>query len=145
MGILYIHIPEIIFSPHYMQLSFRIIMPLIRTVAFFKRSFNVTSIVRYSSICKQKSFNPTEARISVDKINYVHNFEFKRTISVLNNRLHSADKSANSEFQFDKECDETLESLCEHFEEILEGMINTLEQKFVSFGVSNSGAFVLKS
>ena len=102
-----------------MQLSFRIIMPLIRTVAFFKRSLNVTSIVRYSSICKQKSFNPTEAKISVDKINYVHNSEFKRTISVLNNRLHSADKSANSEFQFDKECDETLESLCEHFEEIL--------------------------
>ena len=114
-----------------MQLSFRVIMPLFRTGAFFKRSLNVTSIVRYSSVCKQKSFNPTEARISVDKINYVHNFEFKRTISVLNNRLHSADKSANSEFQFDKECDETLESLCEHFEEILEGMINTLEQKFV--------------
>ena len=83
-----------------------------------------------------------EARISVDKINYGHNFEFKRLISVLNNRLHSADESANSEFQFDKECDETLESLCEHFEEILEGMFNTLEQKFVSF---NSGVFVLKS
>lgn len=130
-----IPIQEIIFSPHYMQLSFRVIMPLIRTGTFFKRSLNVTSILRYSSVCKQKSFNPTEGRISVDKINYVSNFESKRTISVLNNRLYSADKSANSEFQFDKECDETLESLCEHFEEILEGMINTMEQKFVSFSV----------
>ena len=44
----------------------------------------------------------------------------------LNTRNFSTSKCIFSVFNFEKECEETLESLSEHFEELLEGMFSNV-------------------
>ena len=44
----------------------------------------------------------------------------------LNTRNFSTSKYIFSVFNFEKECEETLESLSEHFEELLEGMFSNV-------------------
>ena len=53
--------------------------------------------------------------------NFYLGFSLSNVLSNIEIRHTSTNERSYSEFNFEKECEETLESLSEHFEELLEG------------------------
>ena len=110
-------------------------MPLARAVALFKRSSLVATTVRNSSYysvnwhhhqkenkTKHAYFNQLCLNLSNNQNLSVKNTGSKAHAFCMS-RFYSTNGDLRPEFNFEKECEETLESLLEHFEEILEGRL----------------------
>ena len=102
-------------------------MPLLHPVSVFSAQLRFRfSNIRYLSHhycnewCKKK-LSPTRSIpffYNLKRLNYCHGaFNFTQVCT----KQFSTSNSLLSEFNFEKDCEETLESLSEHFEELLEG------------------------
>ena len=111
-------------------------MPLERAVALFNRASIVTTTVQNSSYYNvnwhhhKNATKTTKAYLNQLCLNLSNNqnHSVKNTVSNLHplcmSRFYSTNGDPRPEFKFEKECEETLESLSEHFEEILEGKLS---------------------
>ena len=109
-------------------------MPLLRAGVFFKNNTTIVkSKVKYISYCCQNLLYPKHVPV-VRNDNFsglllnsqgIRNSILNRSVTKANSycctRLCSTNGDQKSVFNFEKECEETLESLSEHFEEIIEG------------------------
>ena len=107
-------------------------MPLLRAGAFFKNNTSlVNSTIRYySNVCQKVSYLKRVQVIHSQTFNeslggrgtqkFTLNCFLKKASLYSYIRLCSTNGDPQSAFNFEKECEETLESLSEHFEEILE-------------------------
>ena len=102
-------------------------MPLLHPVSVFSAQLRFRfSNIRYLShhYCNEwcrKKLSPTRSiplLYNLKPLNYCHGaFNFTQ----VGTKQFSTGNSLFSEFNFEKDCEETLESLSEHFEELLEG------------------------
>ena len=85
-------------------------------------SFNHWYHTKEAAKLTNKNFSVCLVLSSLSIKNCIKNCSSSQTIGLCGIRLNSSTTSGqHTEFNFEKDCEETLESLSEHFEEILEG------------------------
>ena len=112
-------------------------MPLARAVALFKTKSLAFTTVRNSSYYHnaiwhqhKKATKSSSAYFNKLRLNLSNNQHLSvnsrssKVHPLYLSKFYSTNGDLRSEFNFEKECEETLESLSEHFEEILEGRLS---------------------